>query len=203
MGEDFKAQNELCSRAWELVAGQIHTPLEDGTHVDSVPACPEPRVQHSPERQHQLVVECGHDRQSSSMGSEDTASHLQASHEAGRTRLGYRKRTAQSFRKSWRKIGLPLLTEKIGSKISTSMTWAVYVGDVSTMRALRSILWWRTTAWWKSRASWVWHGTRLTSHVGSITFGLRNRRIQWDTPILDKANGATTAPQGRRYSQFT
>ena len=41
-------------------------------------------------------------------------------------------------------MGLPLLTEKIASKNSTTMTWAVYDGDVPTMLALRSRLEWRT-----------------------------------------------------------
>ena len=52
--------------------------------------------------------------------------------------------------------GLLLLTDKIASKIWTTMTWAVCEGDVSIMRVLRSTLGWRTTAWWRSRASW--HG---------------------------------------------
>ena len=38
---------------------------------------------HSPDRQHQLAVEFGHDGQSSSMGSADIAFYCQASHEAG------------------------------------------------------------------------------------------------------------------------
>ena len=112
MGKDFKAQNELCSRTWELVAGQIRTPLEDGTHVDSVPACLEPRVQHSPERQHQLVVECGHDRQSSSMGSEDIASHLQPEEHGWVTGNGLHSR----YGKVEGRWVLPLRTEKMHVK---------------------------------------------------------------------------------------
>ena len=49
-------------------------------------------TQHSPERQHQLAVKFRHDRQSSSMGSEDIASHLQASHEAGRNMGGLQEK---------------------------------------------------------------------------------------------------------------
>ena len=44
--------------------------------------------------------------------------------------VGHTKRNAQSLRKSWRKMGLLLLTEKIASKIWTTMTWAVYECDV-------------------------------------------------------------------------
>ena len=50
-------------------------------------------------------------------------------------------------------MGLPLLTEKIANKIWTTVTWAVYDGDVPIMLALRAILGWRTTAWWRNRAS--------------------------------------------------
>ena len=68
----------------------------------------------------------------------------------GETWVGYRKRTAQSLRLSWRKMGLLLPTEKIW----TTMTWAVFEGGVPITRALRSILVWRATAWWRSRTSW-------------------------------------------------
>ena len=44
----------------------------------------------------------------------------------GETSVGCRKRTAQTLRTSWRKMGLPLLTDKIASKLWTTMTWAVY-----------------------------------------------------------------------------
>ena len=77
-----------------------------------MPACSEPRIQHGPERQHQLAVELGHDRQSSSMGSEDVASHLQASHEAGRNMGGSQEIGLQN---DYETVGgrwvLPLLTE--------------------------------------------------------------------------------------------
>ena len=44
-------------------------------------------------------------------------------------------------------MGLPLLSHKIAHKFWTTMTWAVYDGDVPVMLALRSLLGWRTTAW--------------------------------------------------------
>ena len=63
------------------------------------------------------------------------------------TWVGYKTRTSRFMRVSWRKMGLPLLAEKNASKIWTTMTWAVYDGDVPIMMALRSILEWRTTVW--------------------------------------------------------
>ena len=67
---------------------------------------------------------------------------------------GYKTRTSRFMRVCWRKMGLPLLTEKIASKIWTTTTWAVFDGDVPVLQALRSILGWRTTAWRRSRSSW-------------------------------------------------
>ena len=60
-----------------------------------------------PRTQHQLALEWSHDLQSTCLGSEDTTSHLQASHEAG----GHRTRTTKFQRKSWRKMGLPSRTK--------------------------------------------------------------------------------------------
>ena len=89
---------------------------------------------------------------------------------------GYRKRTAQSLRKSWWKMGLPLLTEKIA-----------YEGDVPIMWSLRSVLGWRTTAWWRSRASWsmAWDPTNVTH--GKHDVGSHNRGTQWDSPMARRA----------------
>ena len=60
------------------------------------------------------------------------------------------------------------------------MTWAVYEGDVPIMRALRSMLGWRTTAWWKSQASWsmAWDPTTVTRWERKV-----GRGTQWDTPM--------------------
>ena len=101
----------------------------------------------------------------------------------GETWVGYRKRTAQTLRISWWKMGLPLLTEKIASKIWTAMTSAVYEGDVSNLRALRSSLGWRKTAWWRSRASWcmAWDPNNVQRWKHKV--GFHNRGAQWDTPM--------------------
>ena len=97
------------------------------------------------------------------------------------TWVGYRMRTSTSLRKSWRKKGLPLLTEKIASKIWTTMTWAVCDGDVHILLALRSFLVWRTTAWWRSRASWGVAWDPYNVQRWKHKFGLWNRGVQWDT----------------------
>ena len=99
--------------------------------------------------------------------------------------------------------GFAAADRKNACKIWTTMTWAVYMGDVPIMRALRSVPGWRTTAWWRSWASWcmAWDPTDVIRWKHKV--GFHNRGIQWDTPILDKAYGATTAPQGICYSQFT
>ena len=51
-------------------------------------------------------------------------------------------------------MGLPTLVEKNVDKIWTTMIWAIHDGEVPTMRALRSILGWRTTTWWRNRSAW-------------------------------------------------
>ena len=65
--------------------------------------------------------------------------HLQAPFQTRWDMIGYQRRTAQSSRKSWRKIGFALLTEKIASKVWTTTKWAIYEGDVPITLALRSI----------------------------------------------------------------
>ena len=55
------------------------------------------------------------------------------------TWVGCRRRTSESLRRSCRKMGLPLLTQKIAREIWTTVTWAVYNGDVPIMLALRSL----------------------------------------------------------------
>ena len=47
-------------------------------------------------------------------------------------------RTPRFMRVCWRKMGMPLQSEKIGKKIWTSMSWAVYDGDVPIMLAPRT-----------------------------------------------------------------
>ena len=103
------------------------------------------------------------------------------------TWVGYRMRTSTCPRKSSRKMGLPLLTENIASKIWTAMTWAVYDGDVPILLALRSILEWRTTAWWRNRASWgmAWDSSNVQRWKHK--FGFHNRGVQWDTPMASWA----------------
>ena len=51
------------------------------------------------------------------------------------------------------------------------------------MRALRSMLGWRTTAWWKSGAPWgmAWDPPNVTRWKHEV--GFHNRGIQWDTPM--------------------
>ena len=55
------------------------------------------------------------------------------------TWVTHKIRTSRFMRTCWRKVGLPLLTHKIADKIWTTMTWAVYDGDVPVMLALRSL----------------------------------------------------------------
>ena len=68
MGKDSKAQNELCARAWGVGGGT--------SSFSARGRCPcwKNAGGHYSERQHQLALECGHDWQGASMGSEDIPS---------------------------------------------------------------------------------------------------------------------------------
>ena len=68
--------------------------------------------------------------------------------------VNHRIRTAESLRINWKKMGLPTLVEKIVDKVWMTMNWAIYDGEVPIMRALRSILGWRTTTRWRNRSAW-------------------------------------------------
>ena len=99
------------------------------------------------------------------------------------TWVTHKIRTSRFMRVCWREMGLPLLTEKIANKIWTTMTWAVYEGDVPIMLALRSILGWRTTAWWRSRSCWGMTCDPYNVQRWKQNVGFHNRGVQWDTPM--------------------
>ena len=92
-------------------------------------------------------------------------------------------RTSRFVRICWRKMGLPLLSHKIADKIWTTMTCAVFDGDVPVMLALRSLLGLRTTAWWRSRSSWgmAWDSNDVQRW---------KHKVQWDTPMARWAGEA-------------
>ena len=116
-------------------------------------------------------------------GSEDTTSQLQASHEAGRNMGGLQNKNSNFFTKKFQEDGSTAADRKIADKIWTTMTWAVYEGDVSIMLALRAVLGWRTTAWWRSRASWGMAWDPFYMQRWKHKVGFHNRGVQLDTPV--------------------
>ena len=103
------------------------------------------------------------------------------------TWVTYKIRTSRFMRICWRKMGLPLLPHKIGDKFWTTMTWAVYDGNVLVMLALRSLLGWRTTAWWRNRSSWgmAWDPNNVQRWKHKV--GFHNRGVQWDSSMARSA----------------
>ena len=97
--------------------------------------------------------------------------------------VNHRKRTAHSLRVKWKKVGLPLLTEKIVDKNWTTANWAVYDGEVPVLKALRSMLGWRTTTCWRNRCAWgiATDPTNVARWKHKIRF--HNRGVQCDTPM--------------------
>ena len=136
------------------------------------------------------------DQQGACVGRPDFAPHLQTSHEAGRNLGELQNKNIAVHEGLWRKKGLPLLTEKITNKIWTTMTGAVYDGDVPIMLALRSIFGWRTSAWWRSRSSWcmTWdpYNVQRWKHIVKS----HNRGVLWDTPM------ARWAGEGKDWIQL-
>ena len=87
------------------------------------------------------------------------------------TTAGFKIKTSRFMRLCWQKTGLPL-TEKIENKIWTTMTWAVYDGDVSVLLAMRSLLGWRTRLHGgEVDRHGAWRGTRTVFKDGSTKLG--------------------------------
>ena len=63
----------------------------------------------------------------------------------------YKVRTARMMRLKWKKMGLSSLAELCAEKVWKTMAWAVYKGEVPVLKALRSVIGWRTTALWKKQ----------------------------------------------------
>ena len=81
------------------------------------------------------------------------------------------------------------------------VNWAICDGDVCIVKALRSILGWRTTTWWRRRSAW-----RMATDPIDITrwkhkFGFHNRRVQWDTPTSKRHEGRPA--QGQKTGKRT
>ena len=139
---------------------------------------------HANRRQHQLATEWSHVDQSAFLGSEDTTSHLQASHEARRNKGGLENKNSIFFTKKLEDDGLPLLTEKIANKIWATMTWAVYEGDVPIMLAL-FVPFWGGEQLLSGEAEHLWGMAWDPFYVQrrKHKVGFHNRGVQWDTPM--------------------
>ena len=99
---------------------------------------------------------------------------------ADETRVTYKIRPSRFMGICWRKMGLPLLSHKIARKIWTTMTWAVYDGDVTVMLALRSLFGCGERL---HGSSWgmAWDPNNVQRWKHKV--GFHNRGVQWDTPM--------------------
>ena len=66
----------------------------------------------------------------------------------------FRKRTSGEMRVKWRTMKFTTTAEKNVERVSKTMAWATYDGDVLVVKALRSLLRWRTTTWKRNRSLW-------------------------------------------------
>ena len=83
----------------------------------------------------------------------------------------------------WRKMGQPLLTEKIVNTIWMTVTWAVYDGDVFFYVGSSFHLGVESDCMVeKSIFVGAWRGTRTMSRDGSTELG-STTGVQWDIPM--------------------
>ena len=107
----------------------------------------------------------------------------------------YRKRTSWEMRAKWRKMRLPTMVDKNVEKVWKAVAWANYDGDVPVVKALRSILRWRTTTWWRKRSAW-------SMRVGPMN--VSRWKHQWRFPQQRRALGysmAKWAGEGKDWAQ--
>ena len=58
--------------------------------------------------------------------------------------VAYKARTARMLPIKWKKMALSSLAELCAEKVWKTMAWAVYKGEVPILKALRSVIGWRT-----------------------------------------------------------
>ena len=103
---------------------------------------------------------------------------------AGEDWVEYRKRTSGRMRAKWRKMQLATTAQKNVEKVWKTVAWAVYDGDVPVMKALRSILSWRTTAWWRHKSAWGMRVGPTSASGWKDTWGVHTRGVVWDTLVV-------------------
>ena len=164
-------KNHVSQKVWAVGGGTGSSIAQwECAHAGKMLECPKPRLQHCIERQHQLALEWCHDQQGSSLGSEDTPAHLQASHDAGRhqdlyEKLGGRWVSRCRLRKSRVKSG-PLRRGPF-MMVMSQFCW-LFVPFFGGELPLGG----------EAVPLGAWRGTPVTYKVG-----FHNRGVQWDTPM--------------------
>ena len=67
--------------------------------------------------------------------------------------ITYWARAVRVIRAKWKEMGLASLADLCAEKIWKSTSWVGYDGTVPVMKALRTVIEWRTTAWWRTRSA--------------------------------------------------
>ena len=99
------------------------------------------------------------------------------------------------MRATWRKMKLPTMAEKNAEKVSETVARATDDGDIPVMKALRSILRWRTTTWWENRSAWVLHVDPRNVSTWKHQRSFHNRCVVSDIPM------ARWSGQGKHWVQ--
>ena len=93
----------------------------------------------------------------------------------------FRKRTSGEMRVKWRTMEFTSTAEKNVERVSKTMAWATYDGDVLVVKALRSLLRWRTTTWWRNRSLWKMRVDPMNVSRWKHKCGFHNRGVVWNT----------------------
>ena len=130
--------------------GVEKTLLEKCFSENEMPAADQPCLQHCTKQHRELDMEKSQRTCGTSFGNKDPAIDIQTQDATWRRVVAYKVRTARMMRLKLKKMGLSSLAELCAEQVWKTMAWAVYKGEVLVLKALRSVVGWRTTAWWRN-----------------------------------------------------
>ena len=97
--------------------------------------------------------------------------------------VAYKASTVREMRSRWKEMGLALLADLCAEKLWKSMSWVGYDGTVPVMKALRTVIEWRTTEWWRTRSTKSMSEDPANATCWKHKWGFHNRDVTWDTPM--------------------
>ena len=122
-----------------------------------------------------------------------------------------RARTVRVMRAKWKEMGLASLADLCAEKIWKSMSWVGYEGTVPVVKALRTVIEWRTTAWWRTRSAkgmsedpanaTCWKH-KWGFHNKGVNVGYTSDKMGWAERRLDTTMEEWALPRRRTWFPF-